>query len=224
MTMDTRLPPEERLIHVLRHLGLERAHFAGGSPADVAGLVHTYPHTVASCTLVCPARLPPQAVQPCADRLLVIVGAQGPPAAMVQQAVERLPGTTVVPLPQYFSPPWADAVADRTDEVGGALVDFLRLRERRQEIRGVDLRAQEGEVAGITYPYPRVWSAACPPAVKSCLNTMGRPLTPTPGSLLHHYAWRPGTGIHGCARITRAVMGLPQRGSHPHRCHPTAAR
>ena len=151
MTMDTRLPLEERLIHVLRHLGLERAHFAGGSPADVAGLVHTYPNTVASCTLVCPARLPPQAVQPCADCLLVIVGAQGPPAAMVQQAVERLPGTTVVPLPQYFSPPWADAVADRTDEVGGALLDFLRLRERRQAMRGVELRAQEGEVAGITY-------------------------------------------------------------------------
>src|SRR5262249_2314288 len=122
----------------------------GGSHADVAGLLRIHPTMVASLTLVCPARLPPQAVQPCAERLLVIVGDQGAPAAMVQHAVEALPGASVVTLPQYFSPPWADVVADRTSEVGSALMRFLAT-PHRAGIAAVELRPHEGEVAGITY-------------------------------------------------------------------------
>jgi SAM-dependent methyltransferase len=147
---ETQMPLEERLLQVLHHLGVARVHVAGGSPADVAGVLRTHPDLVASLTLVCPARLPPQAVQPCADRLLVIVGDQGAPAAMVRQAVAALPGAAVVTLPQYFSPPWADAVADRTDAVGSALLRFLETPER-SELPVVDLAPGEGEVAGITY-------------------------------------------------------------------------
>ena len=144
---ESNLTVAERLTRVMEHLGLQHAHFAGGSPADVAGLLHTHPDMVASLTLVCPSRLPPQAVRPCSERLLIIVGDQGPPAVMVQQAVESLPGASVVMLPDYIGLPWADVVADRSDEVEDVLMNFLN----RQQLASVDLRPQEGEVVGITY-------------------------------------------------------------------------
>ena len=158
MMADSGLTVEERLVRVVQHLGLQQAHVTGGSPADIAGLLRTHPDMVASLTLVCPARLPPQAVQPCSDRLLIIVGDQGPPAAMVQQAVASLPGASVVPLSHYMSPPWADAVAERTAEVEHALLSFLNA-PHRPRIGAVDLRPQEGEIAGITY---RVQGAGMP--------------------------------------------------------------
>jgi SAM-dependent methyltransferase len=69
---------------------------------------------------------------------------------MVQHAVAALPGASVVTLPQYFSPPWADVVADRTSEVGSALLRFLDT-PHRAGIAAVELRPHEGEVAGIPY-------------------------------------------------------------------------
>jgi SAM-dependent methyltransferase len=147
---DAGLTTAERVVRVLEHLGLQQAHVAGGSPADVAGLLQAHPDRVASLTLVCPARLPPQAVQSCSEHLLIIVGDQGPPAAMVQQAVETLPGASVVMLPEYMSPPWADSVADRTAQVEDAMMGFLA-SPHRQPIQSVDLRPQEGEIAGMTY-------------------------------------------------------------------------
>jgi SAM-dependent methyltransferase len=87
-----------------------------------------------------------------------MVGDQGPPAAMVEQAVAALPGAAVVTLPQYFSPPWADAVADRTDAVGSALLRFLEA-PAHAELPAVNLAPHEGEVAGITY---RIQGTGCP--------------------------------------------------------------
>ena len=48
-----------RLVQVLKHLGIERAHFAGSMLADMTGLVELHPERIASLTLVCPPRLDP---------------------------------------------------------------------------------------------------------------------------------------------------------------------
>ena len=150
MVTDSGLTVEERLVRVMQHLGLRQAHVAGGSHADIAGLLQTHPEMVASLTLVCPARLPPQAVQACSERLLIIVGDQGPPAAMVEQAVKTLSGASVVTLSRYLSPPWADVVVDRTADVENALMGFLNA-PHRQRIEAVQVQPQEGDIAGITY-------------------------------------------------------------------------
>jgi SAM-dependent methyltransferase len=52
-------------------------------------------------------------------------------------------------LPGYFSPPWADVVADRTAEIESALVNVL-FRERPQNERAASGDPQ-GTVAGISY-------------------------------------------------------------------------
>jgi hypothetical protein len=71
------------------------------------------------------------------------------PAAMVRDAMTSLPEATVVWLPGYFSPPWADVVADRTAEIESALLNVI-FRDQLQNKKPASGSAQ-GAVAGITY-------------------------------------------------------------------------
>jgi pimeloyl-ACP methyl ester carboxylesterase len=111
MTTDAEIPVADCLAQVLDHLEIERAHFAASMLADVTGFAQAHPERIASLTLVCPPRVDPSTLRPLGDRLLIIAGDQDPPAAMVRRAVTSLPDATVVWLPGYFSPPWADVVA-----------------------------------------------------------------------------------------------------------------
>ena len=53
----------DRLLQVLQHLGIERAHFAASMLADVTGLAQAHPERIASLTLVCPPRLDPSTLR-----------------------------------------------------------------------------------------------------------------------------------------------------------------
>jgi pimeloyl-ACP methyl ester carboxylesterase len=101
--MTTDLSVANRLAELLDHLGIERAHFAASMLADVTGFVQAHPQRIASLTLVCPPRVDPSALRALAGRLLVIVGDQGRPAAMVRDALASLPEARVAWLPGYFS-------------------------------------------------------------------------------------------------------------------------
>ena len=139
---------EERIIQLLQHLGIERAHFAARMAGDWAGLVTSHPDIVSSLTLVCPWGMKVSALRPNTSRLLVITGDQGQPAEEVHRAVASLPGTKLIDLADYFSPLWADVIADRTKEVGAAMVDFI---EQQQRLKEVALLEGEGEIADIFY-------------------------------------------------------------------------
>jgi SAM-dependent methyltransferase len=149
MTTGADLSVAERLAQVLHHLGIERAHFAASMLADVTGFAQAHPERIASLTLICPPRLDPRPLRALGARLLIIAGDQGGPAAMVRQAVTSLPEATVVWLRGYFSPPWADAVAERTEDIGTAFLDFLPPIDRAHRDRGAP--HPQGAVAGITY-------------------------------------------------------------------------
>lgn len=137
----------DRLVELLDHLKIERAHFAASMLADVTGLAQAYPGRIASLTLVCPPRLD-SSLHALGDRLLIIAGDQGRPAGVVRDAIKNLPEATVIWLTGYFSPPWADAVADCTAGVERALLNFLS--DPPHENKGV-LGDAQGTVAGITY-------------------------------------------------------------------------
>jgi SAM-dependent methyltransferase len=137
----------DRLVELLDHLKIERAHFAASMLADVTGLAQAYPGRIASLTLVCPPRLD-SSLHALGDRLLIIAGDQGRPGGVVRDAIKNLPEATVIWLTGYFSPPWADAVADRTADVERALLSFLS--DPPHENKGV-LGDAQGTVAGITY-------------------------------------------------------------------------
>jgi pimeloyl-ACP methyl ester carboxylesterase len=144
----TDLSAADRLTQVLDHLTIERAHFAASMLADVAGFAQAHPERIASLTLVCPPRLD-SSLRTLGSRLQIIAGDQGRPATMVRDAVTKLPEATVVWLPGYFSPPWADPVADCTADVENALLDLVS-RDQPQKDIAVHGGAQ-GAVAGIAY-------------------------------------------------------------------------
>ena len=81
----------DRLVRVLDHLGIERAHFAASMLADVTGFAEAHPERIASLTLVCPPRVDPSALRTLGTRLLIIAGDQGRPATMVRDAMPSLP-------------------------------------------------------------------------------------------------------------------------------------
>ena len=142
---------EERIIQLLQHLGIERAHFAACMPGDWAGLITSHPDIVSSLTLVCPWGMKVSALRPNTSRLLVITGDQGQPAEEVHRAVASLPGTKLIDLADYFSPLWADVIADRAKDVGAAMTDFLSSIEQQQRLKEVALLEGEGEIADISY-------------------------------------------------------------------------
>ena len=151
MTTKADLSVAERLAQVLDHLGIECAHFAASMLADVTGFIQAHPDRVASLALVCPPRVDPTVLRPLEDKLLIIAGDHGRPAAMVREAVASLPEARVVWLPGYFSPPWADVVADCTADVEKSLLDFIsRDQPRKSTVFSGEVQL-EGAVAGITY-------------------------------------------------------------------------
>ena len=144
---ETNVSTADRLAHVLDHLGIERAHFAASMLADVIDFARTHPERIASLTLVCPPRLDPS-VRVLGPRLLIIAGDQGRPGAMVRSSAASLPEATVVWLRGYFSPPWADVVADCTEQVETAILNILSSEQAKSPRNVADAR---GEIAGITY-------------------------------------------------------------------------
>src|SRR3970040_2808152 len=78
MVTDVELPPEERIVQVMRHLGLERAHFAAREFLEFDALVRAHREIVASLTLVLPPRtLNVETLRPLATRLLSFYGGKG---------------------------------------------------------------------------------------------------------------------------------------------------
>ena len=93
------LSTADRIVQVLHHLGIKRAHIAARIPGDWQGLASSHPEAIASLTLVGPLGMDPALLRQLAPRLLVIAGAQGPPADLVQQVIAGLAGATL-PCPQ----------------------------------------------------------------------------------------------------------------------------
>src|SRR3970282_1665808 len=110
MVLQAAFTVEEPIVHLLRHLGVARAHFAASMPRDWAGLLTSYPDTVLSLTLVSPWGFKLSAIRSHPSRLLIISGDQGRPAQEVHRAVQSLPGATLKTLPDYYSPNWADII------------------------------------------------------------------------------------------------------------------
>jgi SAM-dependent methyltransferase len=149
--LQSRFQVEERLAQLLSHLGLTQAHFAARLDNDWTGLVTRRPELVTSLTLVCPMYMDAMALRPLASRLLV-VNDDHPTGRRVAQGMAQLPEATLLTLPDYAGPLWADVVADRPHEISTALLAFMaRMEAEHPAPRPVTLPEGAGEVAGITY-------------------------------------------------------------------------
>jgi SAM-dependent methyltransferase len=151
MTRATAPPVEERIVQLLQHLGIDQAHFAGRTPGDWTGLANTYREVCSSLTLVGPGGIASHNVSSLASRLLVFTGDKEPSAERNRRVMENLPGARHVTLHDYAMLGWTDIVADRTDEIGSAMLHFLAQHATPAGATAVPLADGQGEFAGISY-------------------------------------------------------------------------
>jgi SAM-dependent methyltransferase len=153
MSQETNISPTERLIALMDHLGLGAAYFGTPIPRDVSGLAAEHPERLAGVVLCVPSRLDPAPFAAVADRVLMIAGERGPAADATARGAARLPAAERSVLSGYDAPgSWADAVADRTDEIAERVTAFLGQLAARGCRAGTprDLRG-DGTHAGISY-------------------------------------------------------------------------
>ena len=154
MATAAEIPVENRIIQVLRHLGITKAHFAARGAGDWSGLAVAHPAVIASLILVCPQGFDPGALAAVSPRLLVLNSEEGPAAEMVRRNLEGLPDATLITLPGYISPnTYADVAADRSEEIGSGMLEFLNRPAGSSEapLEALRRRAAEGDIANISY-------------------------------------------------------------------------
>jgi len=190
MAAEATLSVEERLYRLLRHLGVDQAHFAGWLPQDWGGLVAEYPQVISSLTLV--NRFDRHLVGPVSTKLLVVTGDRGPAAETVRDAMRSVPGVQHVELSDYDMFAWSDVAGERTREFADAMLGFLARLTASGAAKSVSLPAGEGEVAGISYR----------------IRGIGPPLVLLP-LFLTHSQWEPLIPALGERYCTITLGGAP---------------
>ena len=152
MATEIELTVEERIFQLLRHLGLEQAHFAAREFQEFDSLARVHPEVISSLTLVCPPRtLNADSLRSLGDRLLCFYGGKGLNAAIVRESMASLPEAMRLCLQGYLDFNWADVIADHTDFIGTAMLYFLSRIDQELELQAIAPPPSEGEVAGICY-------------------------------------------------------------------------
>jgi ubiquinone/menaquinone biosynthesis C-methylase UbiE len=149
MAKEAPLNVEERLYRLLRHLGLDQAHFAGRVPRDWSRLVAKYPEVISSLTLI--NTFDRRVVEPLLAKLLVITGDRGPAAETVRNATTGVSGVQHIELTDYDILGWSDVARERTREFADAMLEFLSRNTGTGGGKPVQLPEGEGEVAGISF-------------------------------------------------------------------------
>ena len=151
MVIETDLSIEQEILSLLEHLGIEKAHFGARVPRDWQSLVKTHPEAVASLSLLCPRSVDPGALAILDSRLLVIAGDQGDDAGAVRRGMENLPHATSVALENYSPGNETDLIADRAQEIGDTILDFLGRANQEQMVQTVTAGEGDGQWGGILY-------------------------------------------------------------------------
>ena len=125
MATETEVPIEERIFQLLQQLGIQRAHFAGRLSRDWQGFATAHPQCVSSLTLLCPQRVDSNALRPLAPHSLVFIGDHGPTAEVVGANIAHLTDATVVTLRNYQGAVASDVLAERAEDIGAAMLDFI---------------------------------------------------------------------------------------------------
>ena len=184
MAAGAELPVDERILQLLRHLGILQAHFAASNPVDWQGLVAAHPEVVSSLTLITPRAVDPAVASAVAPRLLVFNGDRGNPAEALQRSMAGLPDANIAVLQDYQRSNSADVIANRWESIGPTVIEFLGRMNESRHTGSVTLVEGQGEVAGISY---RVRGSG-PPLILLPIeyaSSQWEPLVPT---LAQHYS------------------------------------
>src|SRR5436190_19790517 len=145
--MSGNMTAAERLLALLDHLGIGKAHVATQIPADIAGLSMQHAERLGGIVLCTPVRLDPAPFAALAERVLMISGEYGPTFEVCLRAADRLPGAERTVLDSYEALGWSDIAADRSAELTASMRRFLG----RFAADTPHPPASEGNHAGISY-------------------------------------------------------------------------
>jgi SAM-dependent methyltransferase len=146
--MSSALSVAQRLIHVLDHFDLPKAHFGLRYPADLVGLLEHAPARIASVVLQ-GATGRPEAFAPVAAHTLWVLGDAGPSGQM-RARLEALSPANVHWITHYPEFLWSDTAVDHTEELASTMLQFLQRMDAEDTLSPVSLSGA-GEVAGVTY-------------------------------------------------------------------------
>lgn len=152
MTTVTEPPVEQRIIEVLRRLGIERCHFAARGLNDWHGIADRQPGAVASLSLVCPLGFDSLVLGRLADRLLVFNGDQGGAAETIRRNLASLPSADTVTLSDCPYPDnYNDLAALRGADIGPAMLEFLARMDTQDGPQAASPLVEEGEFDGVYF-------------------------------------------------------------------------
>lgn len=147
MTAEPDIAVQDRIMQVLAHLGVRRAHFAGRGTDDWEGIARSYPDAIASLTLVCPNGGDRTLLETLGARTAVLNG-EGPTAEGVERLTAGIVDLMRVDLPGYAVEAWSDVAADRGAEV---LATVVRLTTQVEGAADDAAHDGSGEVAEVSY-------------------------------------------------------------------------
>ena len=149
MTTGMNTSVEERIVGILRQLGIERAHFASRNLGDWRGLAVNHPEAIASLTLICPLGFDAMALAPLAERLLVFNGSRGGSTETIRRNVADLPAASMITLDDYvYANNYADLAVERGGQITEGMLDFLASRD---SLPAVSAPATDEEADGIYF-------------------------------------------------------------------------
>ena len=152
MTVETETTVEEKIVRILRRLGIERAHFASRGLNDWHGMAERYPESIASLSLVCPLGFDSQVLSPLSDRLLVINADEGISSETIARNLQSLSSAAQVTLTDCTFPNnYDDLASQRGGDVAPAILDFLKQMDVHNAPDAVSSSEQEGEEDGIYF-------------------------------------------------------------------------
>ena len=184
MTTETEVPVEERIISILRRLGIVRAHFASRGLSDWHGMAARFPEAVASLSLVCPLGFDSMVLSPLSGRLLVINADRGAASDTIARNLAGLPSASQVTLADCpFPDNYNDLAVQRGNDIASAMLEFLSQLEARSTLETASPPVQEGEEQGI---YFRVHGSG-PPLVLLPLGAAPSQWEPLIATLSEHH-------------------------------------
>ena len=216
MTTEATVSLEERLRRLFHHLGIDQAHFACRVAQDWVGLAARYPEMIVSLTVL-GGSFDPRTVEQLAAKLLVVIGDQEPNAKAVSDSVNRLPGAQLVTFRDYEIRAWSDVAAERTDELGGAILQFLARVDPSAAPAGAAASQGGWRDSRDLVSDPRYRSAARATADVFGSIPVGTLGAAAQRALLHNHVGRSGPRGGGSSAIARSLDRIFADGEHPAR-------
>jgi len=120
-------------------------------PRDWEGLARHRREQIVSLTLICPMGINRQALGDKTIPTLIVAGDLGRAASAAHDDAAKIAGAADLKLVNYFSPSWADAIADRPSEIGNAMKEFIGRNAGIVTLTEFSANRAEGEIAEISY-------------------------------------------------------------------------